>query len=170
LSTPSDSLPARAADHGPTTFWSHLWNSLVAWLRPRVRPPIDFEDVAGETVLRAVDRLGPQPAHPWPVVWAWARSTAANLVALTARSARRLAILPDLDQALARELASPSPRAAAMVDSIWRIASAPQRVLLHMADQGASTHSMASALGVSTRTVERLRSNLAQKARLRLGI
>lgn len=170
MSTPSDSLPARAADHGPTTFWSHLWNSLVTWLRPRVRPPIDFEDVAGATILRAVDRLGPLPAHPWPVVWAWARRTAANLVALAARSARRIAFLPDLDQALGRELAPPSPRAAAMVDSIWRIASPPQRVLLHMADQGASTQSMARVLGISTRTVRRLRSDLAQQANLRLGI
>ncbi|MFN7587406.1 MAG: helix-turn-helix domain-containing protein [Planctomycetota bacterium] len=157
-------------DHGTNPFWSHLWSSLVAWLRPRVRPPIDFEDVAGETVLRAVDRLGPQPAHPWPVVWAWARSTAANLVALAARSARRLAFLPDLDQTLRRELAPPSPRAAALVDSIWKIASPPQRVLLHMADQGASMQSVARVLDISTRTVRRLRSDLAQQGRLRLGI
>ncbi|MFN8826700.1 MAG: helix-turn-helix domain-containing protein [Planctomycetota bacterium] len=56
------------------------------------------------------------------------------------------------------------------MDSIWKIASPPQRVLLHMADQGASMQSVARVLDISTRTVRRLRSDLAQQGRLRLGI
>lgn len=166
MSTRRDSLPGYAVDHGPTPFWSHLWSSLVAWLRPRVRPPIDFEDVAGETVLRAVDRLGPQPARPWPAVWAWAQTTAANLVASAARELRRLRIsfFPDLDSSVEREATPSTPRTVWTADSLWSVASPVQRVMLRMLQAGESTRSVSRVVGLSRRTVERLRRDLEMKA------
>ena len=167
MSNCSNSLSAQ----GNLTIWSRLWDSLIAWLRPRTRPPIDVEDVAGETVLRAVQSLGLHPLRPWPVVWAWAQTTAVNIVASAARSARRLRVtlFPDLDLSLGREAAPSAPRTVWIADSLWSVASPVQRVMLRMLHSGESTRAVSRILGLSRRTVERLRRDLEVKVRRHTG-
>jgi DNA-directed RNA polymerase specialized sigma24 family protein len=160
-------LRGSPVDLGSFALWSQLRDGLVVWLRRRTRPPIDVEDVVGETILRAVRSLGNCPCLPWQAVWAWARRTATNLVASAFRSAQTvgLAFRPDFDQSASGKISPLSPRAASMVATLWRVATPRQRVLLAMIENGDhSTQSIAGLLGVCTRTVERLRRDLAIRA------
>lgn len=55
-------------------------------------------------------------------------------------------------------------------EGLWSLATPTERVFLRMASDGCSIGSIARVLGVSRSTVERLRRNLAQRARAHFGI
>jgi len=87
-----DSLPTWNVEHEPHGLWPRLRAHLVPWVRRRARPPIEAEDVAGETVLRAIECLGQQPCRPWPVLWTWSTTTAMNLVFAAVRAERKVGL------------------------------------------------------------------------------
>jgi DNA-directed RNA polymerase specialized sigma24 family protein len=103
-----DSLRTWPVEHENRGFWNRLWAHLVAWVRRRTRPPIEAEEVASETVLRAIECLGQQPCRPWPAVWTWSTSTAMHLVFATVRAECKLRLRyePEVDHWVRRELPS----------------------------------------------------------------
>ncbi len=154
-----DRSPRRATQAS----WEDLFHRLTSWVTRRTRPPIEPEDIAGETVLRALRRFGGGPDEPAPVVWTWMRVTAGHLVVDEVRRNRRRAIVahPELRLLPAILLtATPNPAANRVVAALHAEASAEGRSLLAMMARGRSNTEMARALGSSVRTVERMRQRL----------
>lgn len=167
-----DSLPTWNVDHERHGLWPRLRAHLVPWVRRRARPPIEAEDVDGETVLRAIECLGQQPCRPWPVVWTWSTTTAMNLVFAAVRAERKVGLRykAEVDHWAGREPPPTPSDVTYLSEGIWSLATPKERVFLRMASDGCSIGSIARVLGVSRSTVERLRRDLAQRVRASFGI
>lgn len=160
--------PCRTDDPSPCR-WTKLWTDLLRWLRRRVRAPLDPEDIASETRLRALRAHGKAPALPWAAIWSWSVRTAQFVIAEARRTLVRIAPLERPD-----ELASALPEVASndvpwLGDLADTATPAQGRVLFAMHEGVTTSSGLACRLGCSVRAVEHHRAGL-RRAALRIGI
>lgn len=144
--------------------WSKLRAWLSSWLRRRVWAPLDAEDIASETVLRALRTLGPAPAVAWAKLWSWA-VRAARLVLVEAwREASRTEPLERPDEAV-RPQAAGSNSVPLWLAELAEAATPAQRQILSLMSQGVTkSQDLAAQLGCSLRVIERHRRGLRSTA------
>lgn len=149
--------------------WSRLCVELPSWVSRRARAPLDAEDIASETVQRALVRLGPEPAMSWAALWTWSTRTAHHVLASAWRRLRRVEELVRPEE-LVWACIDADRESTPRLDLLEQLATPAQRRMLQLMRTGVTTtRDLAARLGCSVRVAESHRRGL-REAWSRAGI
>lgn len=149
--------------------WQRLHDSLVRWLRTRVRCLATASDLAAETVSRAwrrffFDSLPGAPPVVWDTLWAWCVAVARHLTIDLARRRTAARLVDGVDVGMIAALAGHDARSRDIEPLVVMVRprlGAADRATLDLLLAGVESNlAIAGIRGVTLRSVERSRRRL----------